>query len=380
MLDSGQNAGLHDLFELRRKSLHRKHGDPFPLPRLRNDALTGEDAEFTSLPRRVDECLRCLNELAAVPFHDTISESNLAWTDVQRWMFSDLARRILEHGGPPTDLDGPGALRELCSEESLYSQEAAHLACFDSSKVKILHRALQPTDAEKLLPPESSHYLVNFRELIERPQREIDVLSVSDGFPQPYWDPSLKRSRKKRLELYALLWKANLLTFRRRRKARAGLFVVKKKDGAQRLIIDARQANACHQRPPVTQLSTGAGMVSLDLSPASLESQGFGVVGGSPRQCCFESGDVSDCFYNSQVKRLASWFAFDDKFTVGELRSMGFDVQTIFDDLLDKEVCVPDSEWVFACFGGLPMGWSWALYFAHEAIVYQSSAPRIPHV
>ena len=54
--------------------------------------------------------------------------------------------------------------------------------------------------------------------------------------------------------------------------------------------------------------------------------------------------------------------------------------QTIFDDLLDKEVCVPDSEWVFACFGGLPMGWSWALYFAHEAIVYQSSAPRIPHV
>eukprot|EP00435_Cladocopium_sp_Y103_P040010 s704_g10.t2 len=372
----GSSAGLHDLFELRRKSMHRKHGDPFPLPRLRKDAEAGWSSEFTSLPRRVDECLRCLNELAAVPFHDTVSDDRLDWTDVQEWMFSDLARRILEHGAPPIDLDGPGALRELCSEESLYSQEAAHLANFDSSKVKILHRSLNPTDTEELLPPESTHYLNHFRELIERPQRDIEAICASDVFPQPYWDPSLKRSRKKRLELYALLWKANLLTFRSRRKARARLFVVKKKDGAQRLIIDARQANACHHRPPTTQLSTGAGMVSLDLSPASLESQGFSVVGGNADQCCFESGDVADCFYNFQVKKLASWFAFDDKFTVGELRGMGFDIQTIYDDLLERDVTVSDSDWVYACFGGLPMGWSWALYFAHETIVYQCGASR----
>ena len=346
------------------------------MPRLRNEVLKGGTLEFTSLPQRVDECLRCLNELAAVPFHDTTTVENLPKTNVQRWIFNDLVRRIREHGEPPTDLSGPGALNEICAEESLYSQEAMHLANFDSKKVKILHRCLNPTDAETLLPPESRYYLEHFQELIERPQREIDRIAESDSFPRPYWDPSLKRSRKKRLELYGLLWKANLLTFRRRRKARAGLFVVRKKDGSQRLIIDARQANVCQHRPPTTQLSTGSGMINLDLSPASLEAQGFSKIGDYPDQCCFESGDVSDCFYNFRVQRLASWFGFDDKFTIGELRSMGYDIQTLFDDDRQCEMPVVESDWVYACFGGLPMGWSWALYFANETVVYQSAAYR----
>lgn len=376
MSGPGEMAGLQDLFELRGKSLHRKHGDPFPMPRLKMDALEGDDREFTSLPRRVDECLRCVNELAAASFSHTVSGDSLPWTDVQRWMFSDLVHRVSEHGAHPTDLDGPSALQELCSDESLYSQEAAHLACFDSSKVKILHRKLQPSNAEDLLPPASRFYLDHFQELIERPQHEVESLASQDDFPQPYWDPTLKRSRKKRLELYKLLWDANLLTFRKRRKARAGLFVVRKKDGVQRLIIDARQANACQNRPPLTQLSTGAGMVSLDLSPASLEAQGFSFVGEHPPQCCFESGDVSDCFYNFRVKRLASWFSFDDKFTIGELREMGYDITSLFNDDLQQEELVYDSDWVYACFGGLPMGWAWALYFANEAIVHQSTASR----
>ena len=374
--DLDVEVGLHDLFELRSKSKHRKHGDPFPLPRLREDVLRDGTLEFTSLPRRVDECLRCLNELAAVPFHDTASVEHLPMTHVQRWIFTDLVRRIREHGEPPIDLQGPGALNEICGEESLYSQVAMHLANFDSKKVKILHRSLKPTDAETLLPPESRYYLDHFQELIERPQREIEALAESDSLPRPYWDPSLRRSKKKRLELYSLLWKANLLTFRRRRKARAGLFVVRKKDDSQRFIIDARQANACQHRPPTTQLSTGSGMVNLDLSPASLEAQGFSHVGDQPDKCCFESGDVSDCFYNFRVKRLASWFGFDDKFTIGELRSMGYDIQTLYDDDQQCETSVDDSDWVYACFGGLPMGWSWALYFANETVVYQSSASR----
>lgn len=352
MSGPGEMAGLHDLFELPGKSLHRKHGDPFPLPRLKMDALEGADVEFTSLPRRVDESLRCLNELAAASFSHTTSADSLPWTEVQRWMFSDIVRRVSEHGARPTDLDGPTALQELCSDESLYSQEAAHLASFDSSKVKILHRRLNPSNAEDLLPPESRFYLDHFQELIERPQHEVETLASQDDFPQPYWDPTLKRSRKKRLELYKLLWNANLLTFRKRRKARAGLFVVRKKDGMQRLIIDARQANACQNRPPVTQLSTGAGMVSLDLSPASLEAQGFSPVGDRPPQCCFESGDVADCFYNFRVEKLASWFAFDDRFTIGELREMGYNITSLFNDDLQRDELVVDGDWVYACFGG----------------------------
>ena len=51
----------------------------------------------------------------------------------------------------------------------------------------------------------------------------------------------------------------------------------------QRLIIDARQANACHRRPPTTKLATPAGLLSLDMSPDTLQGNGFGEVsyGGS---------------------------------------------------------------------------------------------------
>ena len=88
---------------------------------------------------------------------------------------------------------------------------------------------------------------------------------------------------------------ANLLTFHRRRKARVGFFTVRKKGtDQQRLIIDARQANSCHRPPPSTKLRTPAGMVALDLSPGSLEADGFGGYLGDCHDSA-ESGGVGDC-------------------------------------------------------------------------------------
>eukprot|EP00438_Fugacium_kawagutii_P029955 Skav226337 [mRNA] locus=scaffold3640:32863:33678:+ [translate_table: standard] len=154
------------------------------------------------------------------------------------------------------------------------------------------------------------------------------------------------------------------------------IFAVKKKDGAQRLIVDARQANWSHQRPPKTQLSTAAGMLGLDLSPETLEANGFGEPYTFSSRPCFEAGDVSDCFYNFQVHQLASWFAFDDRFSVQHLWDHGFDFTTLFDDVTQREDMVDGSTMVVPCFGGLPMGWSWALFLANESIVHQVTAPR----
>ena len=88
-----------------------------------------------------------------------------------------------------------------------------------------------------------------------------------------------------------------LLDFRRRRKARVGIFTVRKKDGAQRLILDARQANACHRAPPTTRLSTPASLAALDLSAQTLIADGFGsILGEDAPIVTAESGDVGDCF------------------------------------------------------------------------------------
>lgn len=57
-------------------------------------------------------------------------------------------------------------------------------------------------------------------------------MSYPDGLGiEPYWDPRLKKSLANREDLYFRLWKAGLLSFRRKRKAFIAFFVVKKKDG-----------------------------------------------------------------------------------------------------------------------------------------------------
>ena len=57
--------------------------------------------------------------------------------------------------------------------------------------------------------------------------------------------------------------------------------------------------------------------------------------------------------------------------SLGELRSLGFSVDRIYDDDLADFASFPDSEQVCFAFRGMCMGWSWALYLANEAVVEQ---------
>lgn len=95
---SDDPAFLHD-FALRRTSIHRRHGDPFPLPRLRDEL--GTSIAATSLRQRADDAFRTLNELAAVPFDQTDRTTSTPLTQVQSWMVEDILRRITQHGPPP---------------------------------------------------------------------------------------------------------------------------------------------------------------------------------------------------------------------------------------------------------------------------------------
>ena len=58
--------------------------------------------------------------------------------------------------------------------------------------------------------------------------------------------------------------------------------------------------------------------------------------------------------------------------SVSELRSHGFVIDSIFDDDLQALVKPSPDEQLWFSFGGLCMGWSWALFLANEAVVYQS--------
>ena len=82
----------------------------------------------------------------------------------------------------------------------------------------------------------------------------------------PYWDPRLRGERATRIKFFRRLVDLGLGTFRTGIRGSIGLFFVRKKNGDQRMVVDARVANAMHRRPPVTELSTPGALSYLDLS------------------------------------------------------------------------------------------------------------------
>ncbi|CAE8600432.1 unnamed protein product, partial [Polarella glacialis] len=351
----------------------RRHGDPFPLPvpsshsALFRAANTGQ--------RQVFEAFRSLNALAGPTFksasaqqHSLPPSAGLKPTSVQQWMMDDVVERISRHGEQPADLSEESSLGELLASSGPYSGDVGHLASFDISKIKVLSRPLRPQEAASLCPPRTAGYYKHFRHVIERDERELEVLRESnyDGLT-PYWDPKLKRSRGARIGLYQALHRVGLLTFRRRAKAKVGFFVVAKKDGMQRLIVDARVPNMCHRRPPPTRLGTSGAYLDLDLGDHA--ASGFGPV----YEPSGNEGDVGDCFYNFLQEDLASWFCADDWMTSEEWMSLGIDVGEVFDDELRCKLYPSREERLCPAFLGVCMGWSWALHMAQEIVSHQVS-------
>jgi hypothetical protein len=151
----------------------------------------------------------------------------------------------------------------------------------DIDQIKILSRQLDPKPASALAPPEVKAVIDNFADKVERSTSEIEAMRASGSLVVPHWDPKLKKSLEERMKLYQRLFRCGLLTFRRRQKAKVGMFAVVKKGNkpgnSQRLIVDCRQANMLQRRPPTTRLSTPASLSDLDFSIDSLHENGYDI-------------------------------------------------------------------------------------------------------
>ena len=120
-------------FVLGHASIHRRHGDPFPLPRLSNVGRGGPLSPFHLLQRRVDASARTLNHLAAVPFVAGPASARLPLTQVQQWIMDDLHRWVALYGECPDDITEDSVMGDLGQRSDLYNQEAKHLVGIDLS-------------------------------------------------------------------------------------------------------------------------------------------------------------------------------------------------------------------------------------------------------
>jgi hypothetical protein len=175
-----------------------------------------------------------------------------------------------------------GPLRGLTRDVYQLDRESTRRP-YLAEKVGVVRDGFSPRSLDILLGPEVLHILNDPRAWILRPDSELAQLQDED-YPTPYSDPALKRPR----ELNAFIHKLHqigtnepgcrFITFRRRCKARVGVFIVAKKDDSLRLVFDCRVANLLHRAPPTSECVTAGAFASLDFSEEEDIPQGLAPV------------------------------------------------------------------------------------------------------
>ena len=256
-----------------------------------------------------------------------------------------------------SDLCADGALCALLRSRDIYDvEQSCAVQPYDPDKLKVLRGQTVPKDARALVGDTAGEFLLHSATRIER---AADDPVFEGALPQPHWDARLRLSRRVRRDFILRLHAVGLVAWRRRAKQQAGIFFVAKKDDTIRMVVDCRPANESHLRPPHSALATAGALGAINLAPSFLAEAGC----ASDFLAHGAAVDLSDGYYQFKVPELASWFALGERFTAGEV---GITSAYCDDAREDRPVAADEVLW--ACFGAMPMGWSWGLYFCHESL------------
>ena len=255
----------------------------------------------------------------------------------------------------------------------MYSLSQCNVAPYDPDLLKVTKTATVPKPATQLLPAMEASWLEEPDQHIVRSAEEIAQWAAANGDFHPYWDETLRTDRMARHDLYRKLCNKSLIGFRKRIRAKVGLFFVwKSSRKGIRLIVDARMPNACHKRPPKTKLGGASAIADVDAfadeDDLALLNEGYGGPVELPCKMFGDTGDVSDAFYQFSVAGLADWFGLDDP-----VRAADFEVTSVWDPDSGCQVDVDPDEMLFPVFLGMPQGWVWALHFCNTAVEYGMS-------
>lgn len=188
---------------------------------------------------------------------------NLAQEESQQMIRS----AIKELGAPPRDLKPAVALRELCMAKC-YDGERTDLVPLDVSKLALASDGNQPSSLHDLLGRDGSSFLEWFLHECVLNKKVAEDVRRSRNLRRVYNDPAL-RDFKTYLRLVKKLHAAGMVDFGLERIATIGLFAVGKKDGAQRLIADARESNCFFTPSDAVDLASGGTLGNMELPDGS---------------------------------------------------------------------------------------------------------------
>jgi hypothetical protein len=198
-------------------------------------------------------------------------------------------------GAPPVDPAAPhlfskGALSALLDGSALYSSDGGAVTSFSRDLVSWPTGRTDPVPLESLASGPVLKQLEAWQYQMLRPESEARALQKEICPRGPHVDPVLKNSPWRYAEFLADMSSRGMLSWERAmgRQGNLGLFFVKKKSGAQRIIFDTRVANCRFVDPPSTRLPSPSAFASLETE-------------GGPLYVA--SGDLDVAFYHMQLPR-----------------------------------------------------------------------------
>ena len=145
----------------------------------------------------------------------------------------------------------------------------------------------------------NTQLLEDFETRMLRPAHAVEELDTLLGPAGCYHDPRLQSDVKVYAKFVRRCNSIGLVAFTTECLAELGIFFVRKKDGALRLILDCRRTNRLFLDPPSTQLVTGEGLGRVEID----WDDGAAFDGWEMRfQIALGVGDVSNCFHGMRLR------------------------------------------------------------------------------
>eukprot|EP00971_Amphidinium_carterae_P109169 2161747-Amphidinium_carterae.1 len=285
-------------------------------------------------------CAKALNSMSnySTPLGNATGNS-VGQVKCANWIWASCS----EMGAPPEGLDGPGALSALRASPS-YTGEACHLVGLDVERLALPESGFTPVSLERASP--IGRNIVATLEAKVIPECVAEERLKEIGLKRGYLDPALRQPT-----VYGRFVRrcvaAGLMELVAAGVPRVGAFAVRKKNGDQRLVIDARVSNEYFSKPEHVNLCTGQGFSRLRVD------------GGPP--VVVSGVDISVAFYAILMPE-----SLRHLFCLPALRADAAGVAQV------EGRHVAGHTKVYPRIRCLPMGWShalWACQLMHESIV-----------
>lgn len=353
-----------------------RHGDLLPLPMPKDDFFRGAVAELRSRRSRqrvairrsvqagMEDTVRALNQLAG--FDDERSWPSRILNQAQSAAMTRIRRSHVQRPPPVLQESDHEALMQLLKSKGASGygdmpEGPGQLASFCREKLSLPRDQNPPVALSAVLPDVECERLKHFESKMMLSSEEMAAVQEKGFHGDCYLDPQLANNPRKYHQFIADLYSAKLINFTVNPRVQVGAFVVTKKGGKQRLIIDARRTNKLFQKPPTTVLGSVDAMSRLEVEDEDTH-------------VFMAQEDVKDYFYRLSIDRqLGEYFCLPmvDGLLLKEY--LGY----LPDDFmkLSDQYCSP----IFPHLTVLPMGFAWAFHLAHEAHCHLARL-CLPHV